>query len=336
MIDERWRLETEALTRSWMQHDKAMLETYLVAGVEDPRLNVQSILTRHWLTTLLFGNRFAELQYEELRFATVLNWLLPLLSRKPVPEQITALLLALRQGADNAEGDEIPPHVVKAFQALPRVADNVGIPNYVDEALTKYLSADACVDAVKNVFQDRWASVLAQEKAPTVSVVEPGCGSANEYRFLKSFGLAKFLDYTGFDLCAKNIQNGCEMFSETRFIVGNVLQIDAEDDRYDYCFVHDLLEHLSLPAMEQAISEMCRVTRHGICVNFFQMAEMPDHVVRPVRDYHINLLSTEKVRRSFETAGGIVEVIHIEAFLRMCLHCASTHNPDAYTFLIRC
>jgi len=82
MIDERWRQETELLTRSWMQHDAAMLASYLVSSVEDPRLNIQSILTRHWLITMLFGERFAALRHEELRFGTVLNWLIPFLNRK--------------------------------------------------------------------------------------------------------------------------------------------------------------------------------------------------------------------------------------------------------------
>jgi SAM-dependent methyltransferase len=335
VIDERWRQETELLTRSWMQHDATMLANYLVSSVEDPRINIQSVLTRHWLVLMLFGDRFTALRHEELRFATVLNWLLPFLNRKPLPEEVTALVDALQKGADNSEGDEIPPYVVKAFQALPVTADNVAIPNYIQEALADYLSTGACDDSIMNVFQQRWASALKTEKAPVLSVVEPGCGSANEYRFFAGFGLAKFLDYTGFDLCAKNVQNARAMFPETRFEVGNVLQIDARDECYDCCFVHDLLEHLSVPAMEQAISEMCRVTRHGICLNFFQMDEIPNHVVRPVRDYHINLLSMEKVRQNFEAFGATVEVIHIETLLRMCFHCAQTHNPDAYTFYVR-
>ena len=335
MIDERWRQETELLTRSWMQHDATMLASYLVSSVEDPRINIQSILTRHWLITMLFGDRFTALRYEELRFATVFNWLLPFLNRKPLPEQITALTDALQKGADNSEGDALPPHVVKAFQALPGSADNLAIPNYIQGALADYLSTGACGDSVRNVFQQHWSSALATEKASVLSVVEPGCGSANEYRFFASFGLARFMDYTGFDLCAKNIQNARAMFPEIRFEVGNVLQIEAPAERYDCCFAHDLLEHFSIPAMEQAISEMCRVTRHGICLNFFQMDEIANHVVRPVRDYHINLLSMEKVRQLFEAIGATVEVMHIETFLRAFFRCAQTHNPDAYTFYVR-
>jgi len=66
-------------------------------------------------------------------------------------------------------------------------------------------------------------------------------------------------------------------------------------------------------------------------VGFFQMDEIPTHVVRPVGDYHINLLSMERLRDDLESRGADVEMIHIQTFLRMCLNCADTHNPNAYT-----
>jgi SAM-dependent methyltransferase len=198
--------------------------------------------------------------------------------------------------------------------------------------LTAYLADAECADAAKNIFADRWATLLANEQAASISVIEPACGSANDYRFLKSFGIARFLDYTGFDLSEKNVENARAMFPDAHFVAGNVLGIDSSDKRFDYCVVHDLFEHLSLAAMEQAIDEICRVTRHGICAGFFQMDEIPNHLVRPVDDYHINRLSMQRLRDGFESHGADVEVIHIQTFLRMCLNCAHTHNPNAYTF----
>jgi len=58
-----------------MRHDAAWLEDYLVASVEDPRLNLQSILTRHFLVTALTGDRFVALMEQEYRFAAAMNWL---------------------------------------------------------------------------------------------------------------------------------------------------------------------------------------------------------------------------------------------------------------------
>ena len=310
-----------------------MLGGYLVSGVEDPRINMQSILTRDFLLEVLFGERFAGLKSEELRFAAVMNWLLNYLQTKPIAEEITALLHALEKNAQNAEGVAIPFCVLKAFHELPRSADGVSIPNYIREVLTAYLAGSECASA-KNLFAERWAALLTNEHAATISVIEPACGSANDYRFLKSFGIARFLNYTGFDLLAKNIENARAMFPDDSFDVGNVLGIDAKAKCFDYCIVHDLFEHLSLAAMEQAIDEICRVTRSGICIGFFQMDEISNHVVRPVDDYHMNLLSVQKVQDEFESRGGKVEAIHIETFLRIGLNCADTHNLNAYTFYV--
>ena len=68
-MEESLRLETEKLVRSWIQYDAPFLRDYLVADVEDPRINVQSILSRHFLIATLFGEKVRELVLHELRFA---------------------------------------------------------------------------------------------------------------------------------------------------------------------------------------------------------------------------------------------------------------------------
>ena len=73
MIRLSLQAESDKLARSWMQHDAGMLRDYLVGGVEDPRLNVQSVLSRHFLTHALTGERFAALMEQELRFAAAMK-----------------------------------------------------------------------------------------------------------------------------------------------------------------------------------------------------------------------------------------------------------------------
>ena len=46
--------------------------------VQELRINVQSIITRHFLLTHLFPCRFTALMEQEPRFALVINWLLKL------------------------------------------------------------------------------------------------------------------------------------------------------------------------------------------------------------------------------------------------------------------
>jgi len=67
-MEEHFEQETARLTKSWMQYDADTLRDYLVQDVEDPRINVQSILTRHFLIERLFGGRFRGLMDQELRF----------------------------------------------------------------------------------------------------------------------------------------------------------------------------------------------------------------------------------------------------------------------------
>ena len=59
MIEPSLQEESDKLARSWMQHDAGMLRDYLVAGVEDPRLNVQSVLSRHFLSMLSLASASA-------------------------------------------------------------------------------------------------------------------------------------------------------------------------------------------------------------------------------------------------------------------------------------
>jgi hypothetical protein len=87
--------------------------------------------------------------------------------------------------------------------------------------------------------------------------------------------------------------------------------------------------------MEAAFAELVRVTRRGICAHFFSMAEIESHVARPVDDYHWNTVSLEQVRSWFESRGAAVQVFHIASYLGCLFNDSTTHNPNAYTLMIR-
>jgi len=72
-MEESLKAESERLARSWMQHEAAGLRDYLVREVEDPRINLQSIFSRHFLLRALFGERFLWLMEQEYRFAASMN-----------------------------------------------------------------------------------------------------------------------------------------------------------------------------------------------------------------------------------------------------------------------
>jgi ubiquinone/menaquinone biosynthesis C-methylase UbiE len=343
------KLESEKLARSWMQHEPAKLRDYLVAGVEDPRINLQSILSRHFLVRSFFGEKYRELMDHECRFAAVMNWFTAFAANSD-PEELNVVLHAIQLGADNAEGIQIPRFILKTFGSLPVSVGPCEIPNYIDTILTEAIRNTVSTPTHEDkgrvggiegsvflhTFQNLWHRFLAAEAAPSppFSAVEPACGSANDYRFLHFYGIARFFDYTGLDLCSKNIENARVLFPEIRFEQGNVFEISAQDNAFDLSFVHDLFEHLSIEGLHAALKELCRVTRRAICVNFFQMDEIPEHVIRPTDEYHWNLLSMDQIKKLFATHGFIGQIIHIKSFLRQEFGCDYTHNPNAYTFVL--
>jgi SAM-dependent methyltransferase len=339
-VNESLKAETEKLTRMWMRHDADWLGEYLVSGVEDPRLNMQSILTRHVLIGALFGEMFSELKREELRFGAVMNWICRVPGINQNPEEAGIILDALRRGSDNAEGLSIPRFLLQTFAALPASFENFSTPNYMEaylkanEGRENQQSSEA--QGALDSFALLWNRALSKVVSPRrLSVLEPACGSANEYRFLNRYGLTPFLEYRGFDLCEKNVANARALEPGAEFTVGNVFEITAPDRAYDWCIVHDLFEHLSLEGMQVAIGEVCRVSREGICVGFFQMDEIPEPRVRPLSEYYCNRLSREQTARAFAEHGFDAQTFHIETFLRAELGWGDTHNPFAHTFLLR-
>jgi SAM-dependent methyltransferase len=336
-MNELLERESEKLARCWMQHQRPWLRDYLVASVEDPRVNLPSILSRHFLLRVLFGAQYHALREQEYRFAAAMNWALDAVHRCSDATERGVLLDTMRNADSHTGKNTIPPWILRISSTLPTQADGATIPNYLELVLGANSSAmqPARLDeAGLNIFCNLWRETLAGAAAHTISVLEPACGSANDYRFLHHCGITRFLDYAGFDLCTANIENARELFPGVRFETGNVFEIAAPDKAFDLCIVHDLFEHLSLEGLHAAVGEVCRVTRQGLCVGFFQMDEIGDHIVRPIDDYHWNLLSMARMRKLFARHGFTAQVLHIGTFLRDYIGGGQTHNPNAYTFLL--
>jgi len=344
-MDIRLKLESEKLVRSWMQHDSAWLRDYLVQQVEDPRINLQSIFSRHFLIKTIFQDDFADLMQQEYRFSACVNWLRKLVGTE-LNEQndLQAIASALDKGADNAEGLILPAFLLHTFKSLPAKLERQTIPNYIDSFLsnTQILEGMPVLgETVINTFQTLWARELSlarpNQSVPGVDppkVFEPACGSANDYRYLHAYGIAQHLEYKGIDLCEKNVMNARELFPNVRFELGNVFEIIAGNQTYDFSFVHDLFEHLSIEGIAAAVREICRVTRVGICANFFNMDEIPEHQIQPSEDYYWNKLSLSLIKEAFASHGFNAQVVHIETFLRQQIGCFETHNPNAYTLFL--
>ncbi|HOY57324.1 MAG TPA: class I SAM-dependent methyltransferase [Verrucomicrobiota bacterium] len=335
-MNEALRQESRRLEQSWTRHTAQMLETYLVADVEDPRINVQSLLTRHFLIFALSGRHF-EMADAELRFAACLNWILRFAKENPDVEAMAGVRHALQCGADNAEGVELPHFLRETFRTLSMGAEAGGVSDYVSAALDGVAfdgRRPRLPASVLDTFMGLWRTALSSETSPPRRVLEPACGSANDYRFLEGCGLADRVDYTGFDLCEHNVRNARRLFPHAHFEVGNVFEIAAGDRSYDHSFVHDLFEHLSPEGIGAAVKELCRVTRRSLCLHFFNMDEIDAHVVRPVEEYHWSTLSLDRMMELFADEGFSGQGYHIGTYLRRRVGCEHTHNPHAYTLML--
>ncbi|MQA03454.1 MAG: methyltransferase domain-containing protein [Streptosporangiales bacterium] len=286
--------ERRTLRASWAGGDPAALDTYLVSGFQNPQINAQSILTRHHLIGELFGDEHAQLMREELE------------------------------------------HCVRATKALRRRARELGVRMGTSSDAARrarVLEVTAVIADWQDHYEKRWAEALRHRSAGPLRVLEFACGSANDYRYFDSYGLARFLDYTGVDLSEANVANARRRFPDVDFEVQDVLALPYENGSYDYVLAFDLFEHLSPAAIEQAVREARRLARVGLVVSFFHMADQPEHVVQPVRRYFWNLLSAPRMRDLLAVGFDSVEVIKIRDLFRTGFGYGYSYNRNAWTMI---
>lgn len=285
--------EQTKLKRSWAKHDPETLDEYLVSGYQDPRVNAQSVLTRHYLIRRLFPGEFEDLMRAELQFAAEQNDRLRVRAR-----ELNVTMGAYTDPVKRAEVQEV----------------SEVIADRVDE------------------FAQKWRTALEGRTADRqLRVLEFACGSANDYRTWADYGIARFLDYTGVDLNEANIDNAKRRFPDVDFTVGSILELPYADGAYDYVVAFDIFEHLSLAAMETALSEAVRVAREGLALTFFIMVDTPEHTERPRGSYHWNELSVHKMRELLSSSFAEVQPVHIRTMLANDYGYRHYYNPKAWT-----
>ncbi len=297
-MDQLIKKETQNLQKTWKDNDGNTMEQYLVTGYENPRINMQSILTRHFFTRELFGEKYSSLMEEEIRFGIEIHKAL-------LTEEVRLL-------GEGDRGQGIPRH-----RFWRRLEDAVPRERW-------------------DTFMNRWREILSREEpGKGLKVLELACGSANDYRCMEAYGLARFLDYTGMDITETNILNARRMFPAACFRVGNAMAVDAADGAFDYVLVSDLLEHLSPHGMETAAAEMCRVAGKKLLVNFFSMQELTRHKINPVKLYHWNWLSRQKTVELFSRWCEPLQVYRVREFLEERYIFPYYYNRNAHTFVLR-
>lgn len=291
------RIERYLLERAWLHAKPENLQRYLVRSYQNPVINVQSILARHELIREIDGGTHDELMEDELRWAAEKHREL----RKRQHD------LPVEHGVD--------------FREIKRSG--------------KWQAAYDEVMGDQDRFAAAWTEALRVQPSRPLLVIEAACGSANDYRYFDRYGLAPLLSYTGFDLTRANIANSRRMFPGVDFRVGDVQDIEAEDDSYDWAVAHDLLEHLSPSAFNRAIDELCRVTRRGVLISFFLMRDDPEHHVQPRRTYHVNELSKDRIQERFARHCSDIQWVHVRPMLAERYGFDDYYNWRAWTIIAR-
>lgn len=291
-LPRRGVVERFLLRRWWNSARADMLDSYLVSGWQNPRINVQSILLRHFLVRRLFGAEFDSLMAAELRFAVELNEII----------RTRAAELGIKVGA------YLDP---RKQSAVRRVEESI---------------RDR-----ETEFAAKWHAALSGRASTPLRVLELACGSANDYRAFVEYGLDEHLDYVGVDITAKNISNARRRFPRVDFRVSDIREVNEPDGAFDYVIASDIYEHLALDSMEQALEETMRLARRGVALTFFNMADIDQHEVRPQRLYHWNRLSRRLVEERIRTRFGTVEVIAVHDWLRSEFGYEHTYNRRAVT-----
>ncbi|OHB63956.1 MAG: hypothetical protein A2Y77_10130 [Planctomycetes bacterium RBG_13_62_9] len=321
-------LEEYNLKSSWDRYPSEYLDHYLVSGVEDPRINGQSILTRALLVDALHPGRFDALITEELRFGAVLTWIVRQLEKgsgryelldaieSPCPAQVPEFILKTHAWLQD-EACPIPDYITATL-------------SHEDHDMPRHCLSDLALDT----FMTIWSAQLSQTSGAAISVLEVACGSANDYRFLPRCGLAPFLNYTGIDIAARNIANAKRHYPNVDFRVQSILTTAFPDASYDSLYCHDLIEHLSLAAVERALEEMFRIARNDVILHFFNGKWDGDHEIVPVRRYHRNRVSLKKITAFFERLGAQVTCLRMTQWFQEKFGFPGYHNPNAFSMIV--
>jgi SAM-dependent methyltransferase len=292
--------EAARLARVWSSQGRAHLDSYLVQEAENPCFNPQSVLVRALVADRLVPEGCAELIGEELYYAACCSF--GVLGNR---EGWFPRLLSLLQAEPNSE--RLPEFLRSDFEREQNsTIDLLALFKKLGGALA------AGFDGFRSPFEDRWKEARSMADAGSrFSMLELACGSANDYRYLDAFGLASGVDYTGVDICPENIENASFRFPEVDFRVGDAMALAFGDREFDVVCAFDLFEHLSAEGLESALAEAVRVCRSELWLSFFNLADIPCHEIRPVEQYHWNLLSSGEVVASLNRLGCSVEIVSI-------------------------
>ena len=328
MLESELIKEDRSLRWSWDQYPAEHLDRYLVQGIEDPRINCQSILTRALIVDTLWPGEFDALINDELRFGAVLVWLTEQLRAQVTGEEILQAL--------HTQNARVPTFVSETWTWLE--SDDCPIPNYITQALYERNQdqAQQCLsERALDSFGQLWHMELAcRSLSARVNLLEPACGAANDYRVMHDYGLAPYLDFAGFYISYKNIHTARRRFPSIPFFAQSVYDPHLPQHGADYVFVHDLFEHLSPQGLELALTQVMQLTHKQAWLHFFNLTDIKQHRFKQVGTYYWNLLGINHIRETLAPHASQIDVVFIPELLRDKFGWSQYHNQEAVTLIV--
>lgn len=319
--------EGNAYASEWSRHGREYLDSYLIQEVEHPAINPQSVLIRAFLIDRLFPGKFTDLVDEELYYAACACFALLGQREGWFPELFATAI-------DENQDEELPAFLQRAYhEQHTRRFTIKGLFEEIAKCLTLGFSF------FESPFEDAWREVLkeaakASPSPASIKCLELACGSANDYRFLDRFGHAAFLEYTGIDVCPENIENAKARFPEIAFDVDDVTRLDEDEREHDLILAFDLYEHLSPEGLEAALDESVRVAREELWLSFFNLKDIPTHLIEPRGQYYWNQLSLSEVIDSLNRSGcEELEVLSIAKELEQRFPGYRHYNQEAHIIM---
>lgn len=322
-MDADLTAEGKRLADHWSRYGREQLDSYLIQEVEHPAINPQSVLVRSFLGDRLHPGRFDGLIEEELYYSACASFALL--------GQRQGWFRGLRQAlGEPGSDDRLPAFLQRSFREKHALRFSV---SDLFEDLARCIPVG--FDQIVRPFEPLWAGDLAGAPAGAArpTVLELGCGSANDYRFWASYGLGALIDYTGIDVCAENIANARARFPGVEFETGDASQLAVPDCAYDVVIAFDLYEHLSAEGIRAALEETARVGRDELWLSLFNGARIPAHQIQPSGGYHWNLLSLDEIADDLAAEGYGVQVVEVAAELQSRFPGYQHYNREAFIVL---
>jgi SAM-dependent methyltransferase len=322
----KWAVEEERLKHSWERHEARFLDHYMTGGIEDPRVNLSSILVRGLIADTLFPGQFDALVQEEARFSLFFTWYL-----KELEKGVDMATLETNLRLES----QLPPEIEAIVRYIRR--ESSGIPDYtIFQSQQEEGRWEPIPHTILDSFVELWRIALdGQSVEEKPRLLEAACGSANDYRILAATGLDRFMDYTGFDIAPTNIGNARRRFPQAHFQVATSFVIPLADNAIDYTYTFDLLEHLSLDGMERSLEELLRVTRREVWLGFFNLGRGPDHVEKPVDFYHCNEISETALVKWLNDRGHECAVLRLPEWQEEKFGVPGYYNQEAAIVLVQ-